>query len=109
MADMAGPYLKEWRKHRHMTQDQVVERLGLFDDPLLPKTGASLSRLENGKQPYSQRIIEALADLYNCEPHQLIGHNPEKEGEVIDLLAVLSESEREQAKRIIAALGKGAA
>lgn len=57
---MAGPYFKEWRKHRGYTQDQVVDRLAELDDPNLPATGASLSRLENGKQPYSQRIVEAL-------------------------------------------------
>lgn len=106
---MTETYLKEWRKHRALTQDQVVDRLAAFDDPLLPATAASLSRLENGKQPYGQRILEALADIYNCEPDHLIGRNPSKEGEVIDLWSRLTESQRRQATVVIEALGKESA
>jgi transcriptional regulator with XRE-family HTH domain len=105
---MAKPYLKEWRKHRHYTQDQVIDRLAAFDDPLLPGTAASLSRIENGKQPYSQRIIEALADVYQCSPGELIGRNPAVEGDVIDMLARLSEQQRAQIRDIIAVLTKEA-
>lgn len=105
---MHGPYLKEWRKHRQYTQDQVVDRLAAHDDPLLPSTAASLSRLENGKQPYGQRILEALADIYDCEPHQLVGHNPFKEGKVIDLLAHMNESQLRQARLVLEALSKDA-
>lgn len=101
---MSGPYLKQWRKHRGLTQEQVVDRLALFDDPLLPQTAASLSRLENGKQPYGQRILEALADIYECEPDHLIGRDPSKEGEVIDLWTRLTEQQRKQARAVIEAL-----
>lgn len=106
---MAGPYFKEWRKHRHYTQEQVIERLSEIDDPLVPKTAASLSRVENGKQPYTQRIVEALADVYQCEPDHLIGRNPEMAGEVIDLWARLTEIERRQAKAVIEALHRDSA
>lgn len=105
---MAGPYLKEWRKHRHLTQEQVVERLAAFDDLLLPSTAASLSRLENGKQPYGQRILEALADIYECDADHLIGRDPSKEGEVIDLWSRLTDSQRRQARAVIEALQKEA-
>lgn len=101
---MAASYLKEWRKHRHLTQDQVVDRLAALDDPMLPATAASLSRVENGKQIYTQRLLEALADIYVCEPHELLGHNPFKEGQVIDLLARLSDSQARQVRVMIEAL-----
>jgi transcriptional regulator with XRE-family HTH domain len=104
MAGMAGPYFKEWRKYRHLTQDQVVDRLASLDDPLIPQTTASLSRLENGKQLYTQRIVEALAEVYQCEPDHLIGRNPEMAGEVIDLWGRLSEQQRRQAMAVIDAL-----
>lgn len=103
---MAGPYFKQWRKHRHLTQEQVIERLAAFDDPLIPQTAASLSRVENGKQPYTQRIVEALADVYDCEPDHIIGRDPTKEGEVIDLWARLDEKQRRQARAVIEALQK---
>ena len=106
---MAGPYFKEWRKHRHYTQEQVVMRLESLDDEHIPRTAASLSRLENGKQPYTQRIVEALADIYQCEPEHLIGRNPEKAGEVIDLWQRLTDQQRRQALAVIEALERNTA
>ena len=105
---MAGPYLKEWRKHRRYTQDQVIDRLVILDDPLLPTTAESLSRLENGKQPYSQRIVEALADIYQCEPDHLIGRDPSKDGEVIDLWGRLTDSQRGIARAMLDEMAKQA-
>lgn len=101
---MAGPYFKAWRKHRHLTQEQVVDRLAAMDDPLIPQTSASLSRLENGKQTYTQRILEALAEVYQCEPDHLLGRDPSKEGELIDLMALLDERQRRQALAVIDAI-----
>lgn len=104
MPGMAGPYLKEWRKHRHLTQEQVVNRLAAFDDPLLPQTTASLSRLENGKQPYGQRILEALAEIYDCDADHLIGRNPKMEGEVLDFFRGMPMEERKRALAVLEAL-----
>ena len=97
-------YLREWRKHRGYTQDEVAARLAEFDDPLIPKTGATLSRIETRKLPYSERILEALADIYQCEPHELLGRDPSAEGDVIDLVRILDERQRKQAMAIISAL-----
>ena len=104
MPPMAPSYLKEWRKHRHLTQDEVVGKLVEFGDPKLPQTAASLSRIEAGKQIYTQRTLEALAGIYECEPADLLGRNPEKAGDVIDMLARLSETQVRQIKAIIEAL-----
>ena len=97
-------YLLEWRKRAGLTQSQVVARLQGFEDPLLPRTTASLSRLENGKQPYSERVLNALADIYGCEPYELLGRNPQKAGEVIDLMGRLDERGREKAVGFIEGL-----
>lgn len=99
-------YLKEWRTWRGKTQAQVLDQLSMHDDPLLPRTGASLSRLENGKQPYSQRVLEALADIYGCEPGELIGRNPYKEGEIIDFVSRLDEKQKAQALAILEAMSR---
>ena len=97
-------YLKEWRKHSGLTQEQVVGRLEAFDDTLLPTTAASLSRLENGKQPYSERVLEALADVYNTTPGHLLENNPDKEGEVIDFIARLNAKQRQQVIAFVTAI-----
>ena len=106
MPGMSGPYLKQWRKHRGYTQNQVVERLAAFEDPQLPATAASLSRFENGKQPYGQRILEALANIYQCEPDHLIGRDPTKAGEIIDLWQRMTLEQRNRAKAVLQALQK---
>ncbi len=105
MAAMATRhYLKEWRRFRDLTQEQVVNRLVSLDDPHLPATSASLSRLENGKQPYSERVLEALAHIYDSEPEHLIGRNPAKEGDVIDFVARLNEKQRGQLMAFMVAI-----
>lgn len=91
---MAKHYLKEWRKHRKLTQEDVMDRLEIFDDPALPTTAATLSRIENGRQGYSERILEALSEVYDTPAGQLISRNPLKEGEVIDFMQKLTEREQ---------------
>ena len=108
MPRMTQTYLKQWRKYRGLTQEDVLNRLAVFDDDKLPQTGASLSRIENGKQIYTQRTLEALADVYQCSPHELLGRDPTKEGEIIDMLAKLGESQIRQIRVIVEALAKDA-
>lgn len=98
-------YFKEWREHRGKTQAQVVGALELMGGDL-PTTAASLSRLENGKQPYSQPILEALAEIYDAEPADLIAVNPLKERDVIDFMRHLSEDKKRQVLAIAEAVIK---
>lgn len=102
-------YLREWRRFRGLTQDQAVDRLAVLDDPHVPITAASLSRLENGKQPYSQRSLEALAQVYDCEPDELLGRDPFKDGRVIDFMKHLDSAQRAQALAILQAFTQSVA
>lgn len=57
-------YFREWREHRGLTQEQLASRL--------ETSVASISRIESGNQPYTQDVLEALADALkdrSCEPH----------------------------------------
>ena len=96
MAEGSHKYLRVWREHRHLTQDQVVDRLSMHEDKKLPTSKPQLSKVENGHSPYSQRLLEALSDIYACETWELLGRDPRKENEVIDLWSRLTE--RDQAK-----------
>ena len=91
-----GHYVKEWRKHRGLTQEQLAGRLGVAT--------STVSQLETGKQGYSQATLEALAEALSCEPWQLISMDPGKEGEVIDLVRMLNDAQRDQALRVLRAL-----
>lgn len=61
-------FIREWRKHRQLTQDQLAERIGI--------SKANLSRLENFKQDYTQGLLEALAQELRCDPADLLMRNP---------------------------------
>lgn len=104
---MAGPYFREWRKKRGLTLEKLAERLASLEDPLIPQSVGSLSRVEKGQQPYNQRIVEALSYIYQCEPEELIGVNPQHRDELDELMSRLrgkSEFERARIARLINAI-----
>lgn len=86
-------FLKEWRKNRGLTQEQASERLDI--------DRTTLGRVENGKIPYSQGLLEAAADAYICEPWDLLHVDPGKEGSVIDFVEILNNATPEQKAEII--------
>lgn len=66
-------FFKEWRLFRNLTQDDVIARLEVLG---VEFSKPSISRVENGHQPYSEPILLALAEVYDCEPSDLIGRDP---------------------------------
>lgn len=68
--------------------------------------GFSLGRIETGKQPYSQPILEAIAKALNVSPAALISVDPEKDGDIVSLVHKLSPEKRRQAKAILEAFSK---
>lgn len=86
-------FLREWREFRNLTQEQAAERIG-WDR-------TSLSRVEKGQVPYSQGLLEAAAEAYNADVVQLLNVDPSKEGDVIDLTALLLRARPEERAEII--------
>ena len=62
---------------------------------------ASLSRIEKYKQPYSEPILNALADALDVEPWMLLKVDPSKDGRVIDLMVKLTPKQQEQAIKFL--------
>ncbi len=62
-------FFKEWRQYRGLSQDQLAERLDT--------SVASISRIESGTQPYTQDVLEALAEALGTDPASLLMRNPE--------------------------------
>lgn len=61
-------FLREWRKHRGLTQQQLADRLDI-DRTIVSKT-------ETGKLEYNQHFLEAAADALMCEPADLLVRDP---------------------------------
>ncbi len=102
-------YIREWRKSRGLTLEQLAARLVELnngeapDDSGLriPTTGASLSRIEHGKQNFNIATIHAIADALQVEePGWLLSRKP-GHGEVVDFVEKLSEKQQKQAKAML--------
>ena len=64
----APTFIRQWREHRGLTLEQLAERIGT--------THASLSRVERGKQPYSQPLLESLASALRTDVSSLLMRDP---------------------------------
>lgn len=95
--------MREWREHRHLTLDQVVARLDVLAENL-QITKASLSRIERGLQAYRQPLLEALAEIYGCEPADMLMRDPSQDQMVWSLWDRLGEAERRQTLRFMQAI-----
>jgi transcriptional regulator with XRE-family HTH domain len=61
-------FIREWRKHRGLTQAQLAERIGIAE--------SYVSKIESGKRRYDQPFLEAAADVLRCDPADLIIRDP---------------------------------
>lgn len=89
-------FIREWRKYRQLNQEQLAGRLNV--------AVSTISQIETGKQGYSQPTLEALAEALSCSPADLLSVNPFKEGEVVDLMRLINDRNRDQAIRVLRAL-----
>jgi transcriptional regulator with XRE-family HTH domain len=95
-------YIRAWRENRGYTLDDMIGRLEALGTKI---TGASLSRIERGIQPYSQDIIEAIAEALNLAVADLIENDPTvPEAEIIDLVRHLDERQKRQAESVLKAM-----
>jgi len=82
-------FIKAWRKHRAMSQEALASAVEI--------TTASLSRIENNKQPYNQRQLELMATALKCSPGDLIDRDPDASAEIVDIWPGIPPGLREQA------------
>jgi transcriptional regulator with XRE-family HTH domain len=70
-------FLIAWRKHRGMTVEAAADAIGV--------NKSTLSRIERGLSPYTQKVLENLALLYGCDPAELLIQDPREETNIIRL------------------------
>lgn len=86
-------FIKQWRDHRGLSQERLADRVG--------KATSTISQLENGKQGYSQPLLEALADALQCSPADLIMRDPTQDDAIWSIWESLDKEERQQAIAIL--------
>jgi transcriptional regulator with XRE-family HTH domain len=89
-------FIKQWRKHRGLTQEQLAERIGI--------ARSYLTKIERGDRRYDQPFLEHAADALRCEPADLIMRNPTAEEGIWSVWEKLSPAERVQAVAVIKAI-----
>jgi transcriptional regulator with XRE-family HTH domain len=99
-------YIKQWRDKAGLSLARLAARMESTPGEEMI-SAMSLSRIERGLQPYSEPILAALSVALDVPEWALISVNPEKEGEVVDLMRLIRQktpAEREQAIRLIKAV-----
>lgn len=93
-------YIKAWRKARGLTLEKLSERLLVEREVEI--TDGQLSRIERGESPYSQDLLEAVADVLRCEPAHLLNVDPGAGGNVMySIWETLSPTQRKQATAML--------
>jgi transcriptional regulator with XRE-family HTH domain len=88
--DRRRHFIREWRLYRGMTQETLAEMVGTSE--------ASISRVEAGRQNYTQPMVERIADALKTDPGTLLGRNPSVDDPI---WAIVSEANPLQRKQIV--------
>lgn len=88
--------MKEWREFRNITQEDAADRLGI--------TRTFLSKIENIRAQYSQNLIEAAAELYNCTAFDLLRVNPAKSEPLSEIMNTVEGADPAQQARMLSVL-----
>lgn len=91
-------FIKEWRKHRGLNQEQLAERMGV--------TQSFVSKIENGKQSPDLAFIEMAAEVLRCEPADLIMRDPTAPESIWSIWDQLKPEQRTQLVAIGEAIKK---
>lgn len=98
-AKPARHFIRQWRKHRGYTLEQLAEMVGV--------THGALSQLERGLVNYTQPMLEALAVALSCEPADLIMRDPANPvWTILDTLKDLTPDQQNQVAEIVTTFRK---
>jgi transcriptional regulator with XRE-family HTH domain len=61
-------FIRQWREFRELSVESLGEAIEM--------SGATVSRIETGKQPYTQPVIERIADVLGVEVATLLTTAP---------------------------------
>lgn len=89
-------FFREWRTFRGLSQERAAELIGI--------DRTSLGRIENGKQIYSEPVVEAMANAYQCDPNDLFVRDPNDPEGLWAIIDGIPATGRAQAVAVLKAL-----
>jgi transcriptional regulator with XRE-family HTH domain len=81
-------FIREWRKHRGLTQERLAERIDM--EP------SHLSMLENGHRGYTQETLERIAEALQTDAASLLMRDPSNEDAIWSIWEQAKPGERRQ-------------
>lgn len=81
-------FIREWRKHRGLTLEQLSERIDM--------SPGNLSHLERGMVAYTQDTLEALAEALNTDAASLLMRDPTGPDAIWSVWECASPAEKQQ-------------
>jgi transcriptional regulator with XRE-family HTH domain len=81
-------FIREWRKHRMLTLEQLGERTEM--------TASHLSMLERGQRAYTQETLERVAEALTTDAASLLMRNPADQDAIWSVWEQAKPSERRQ-------------
>jgi transcriptional regulator with XRE-family HTH domain len=96
-----GHFLRQWREHARLSQEQIGVAMGALG--VVGLTKASISRTENGKTPYTQDVLEAFAEVVGCVPAELLARPPLDPEEIWALWDRLAAEDKPRAAAVLRA------
>jgi transcriptional regulator with XRE-family HTH domain len=101
-------YIRKWREKANLSLRALANRMEEEPGGDLIISHVSIGRIERGEQPYTQPVIEALADALGLSVATLLEVNPDiEDSRVIDItsrLRMATPAERDQAIRVLDAV-----
>jgi transcriptional regulator with XRE-family HTH domain len=91
-------YIRQWRKFRGMTQEQLAERVGVVR--------AQLSKIETGARKYDQEFLELAAVALGCEITDLLGRDPTQPQSIMSIWDQVPAESRDQARAVLLTFAK---
>ena len=82
-------FIREWRKHRGLTQAQLAEAVSI--------DRSQLNKIERGRRYHARPVVEAIAAKLDCEPNDLVRRHPSHTSELETLYMSLPAEDRPRA------------
>jgi transcriptional regulator with XRE-family HTH domain len=87
-------FLREWRKFRHMTQQELADAVGT--------SKTVVSEMERGNLQLSPKWLRKFAPVLRTQPGHILDHDPESlDTDIIDIWAHIPERDKDTARRVL--------
>lgn len=94
MDDKVPHYLKEWRKFRGMTQQELADALDT--------SKSVISDMERGELQLSPKWLRRIAPILQTQPGHILDHDPaDLDNDIIDIWAHIDVDKRDTALNVL--------